>query len=101
MLFLYSQSEKEAVEQYGRNFLAFWETVEAFGGSPGVHQGMINVLLKDPTQIASVGSPTTSEKKKAEDVDPLIPGHGQTIPRSVSRTRQHHLNVAREPTWLS
>jgi hypothetical protein len=34
-------------------------------------------------------------------VDPLIPGSGQTIPRSVSRTRQHHLNVAREPSWLS
>jgi hypothetical protein len=34
-------------------------------------------------------------------VDPLIPGHGQTIPRSVSFTRQHHLNVAREPSWLS
>ena len=27
-------------------------------------------------------------------IDPLIPGYGQTIPRSVSRTRQHHLNVA-------
>ena len=34
-------------------------------------------------------------------VDPLIPGHGQTKPRSVSVTRQHHLNVAREPSWLS
>ena len=34
-------------------------------------------------------------------VDPLIPGPGQTIPRSVSRTCQHHLNVAREPSWLS
>jgi hypothetical protein len=34
-------------------------------------------------------------------VDPLIPGHGQTMPRSVSFTRQHHLNVAREPSWLS
>ncbi len=34
-------------------------------------------------------------------VDPLIPGHGQTIPRSVSRPCQHHLNVAREPSWLS
>ena len=34
-------------------------------------------------------------------VDPLIPGYGQTIPRSVSRTHQHHLNVAREPSWLS
>ena len=27
-------------------------------------------------------------------VDPLIPGHAQTMPRSVSFTRQHHLNVA-------
>ena len=30
-------------------------------------------------------------------VDLLIPGYGQTIPRSVSNTRQHHLNVAQEP----
>ena len=30
----------------------------------------------------------------------LIPGHGQTIPRSVSHTCQHHLNVARKPSWL-
>ena len=49
MLFLYSQGEKETVEQYGRNFLTFWETVKAFGGSPEVHQGIINALLKDPT----------------------------------------------------
>jgi hypothetical protein len=38
---------------------------------------------------------------EGEGVDPLIPGYGQTIPRSASRTRQHHLNVAREPSWLS
>jgi hypothetical protein len=37
----------------------------------------------------------------ATGVDPLIPGRGQTIPRSVSRTHQHHLNVAREPSWHS
>ena len=37
----------------------------------------------------------------SDDVDPLIPGHRQTVPRSVSRTRQHQQNVAREPTWLS
>ena len=33
-LFLYTQTNKETVEQYGRNFCALWETVEAFGGSP-------------------------------------------------------------------
>ena len=48
-LFLYSQNDKETVEQYGRNFRALWETVEAFRGSPGVHQGMIDGMLKDPT----------------------------------------------------
>jgi hypothetical protein len=43
-LFLYSQTDnKETVEQYGRNFRALWETVEAFGGSPRIHQRMINV----------------------------------------------------------
>jgi len=37
-LFLYSQTEKESVEEYARNFRSLWDTVEAFGGSPGVHQ---------------------------------------------------------------
>ena len=36
-LFLYSQNNKETIEQYGQNFRPLWETVEAFGGSPGVH----------------------------------------------------------------
>ena len=31
-LFLYSQSEKETVENYTRNFRSLWDTVEAFGG---------------------------------------------------------------------
>ena len=66
-LFLYSQSDKETVEQYGQNFRALWEMVEAFGGPPGIHEGMINALLKDNTQVAKVGSPTTCEKKKAQE----------------------------------
>ena len=33
-LFLYSQNNNETVKQYGQNFCPFWETVEAFGGSP-------------------------------------------------------------------
>jgi hypothetical protein len=36
-LFLYSQNDKETVKQYGQNFHALWETVETFGGFPGVH----------------------------------------------------------------
>jgi hypothetical protein len=31
-LFLYMQSNKAIVEQYGRNFRAFWDMVEAFRG---------------------------------------------------------------------
>jgi len=66
-LFLYSQTDKETVEQYGRNFRALWETVEAFGGSPGIHQGMIDGMLKDPMQVANVAKPTVAEITKAEE----------------------------------
>ena len=66
-LFLYSQTDKETVEQYSRNFRALWETVEAFGGSPGIHQGMIDGMLKDPTQVANVAKPTVAEIMKAEE----------------------------------
>jgi hypothetical protein len=64
ILFLYSQSDKETVEQYGRNLL--WETVEAFGGSPRIHQGMIDAMLKDPTRVANVAKPTTNKRNKAD-----------------------------------
>ena len=66
-LFLYSQSNKETVEQYGWNFRALWETVEAFRGSLGIHQGMIEAMLKDPTRMANVGKPTVAEINMAED----------------------------------
>ncbi len=39
MLFLYTESKKETVEEYGQNFKSLWDTVEAFGGSPGIHKG--------------------------------------------------------------
>jgi hypothetical protein len=35
-LFLYTQNDRETLEQYGWNFRAFWDTVEAFRGSPGI-----------------------------------------------------------------
>jgi hypothetical protein len=46
-LFLYTQSIKETVEEYGRNFRSLWDTVEAFGGSPGVHEGLVHVILSN------------------------------------------------------
>ncbi len=36
-LFLYTHSEKERVEEYGCNLKSFWDTIEAFGGTPGLH----------------------------------------------------------------
>jgi hypothetical protein len=40
-LFLYTQTDKETVEEYSRNFKSLWDTVEAFGGSPGLHRGLV------------------------------------------------------------
>jgi hypothetical protein len=45
MQFLYMQLKKESIEKYGRNFKSLWETVEAFGISPGVHKGLFDGLL--------------------------------------------------------
>ncbi len=49
MLFLYTQGEKNTVEEFGCNFRSLWETVEAFGGSPGVHKGLVDGLLSNTT----------------------------------------------------
>ena len=45
-LFLYSQTEKESVEEYAQNFHSLWDTVEVFRGSLGVHQGLVDAELK-------------------------------------------------------
>ena len=47
-LFLYTQTEKESVDEYARNFKSLWDTVEAFSGSPGSHQGLVKGLLTLP-----------------------------------------------------
>ena len=44
-LFLYTQTNKETVEEYTQNFKSLWDTVEAFGGSPGLQQGLVEGLL--------------------------------------------------------
>ena len=45
-LFLYTQGERETVEEYARNLRSLWDTVEAFGGLPGIHQGLVEAELK-------------------------------------------------------
>ena len=58
---LYTQGEKESVEEYGRNFKSLWDTVEAFGGSLGMHNGLVEGILKDPGWVRNVNSITDAE----------------------------------------
>ena len=44
-LFLYTQTDKETVEEYTQNFKSLWDTVEVFGGSPGLQKGLVEGLL--------------------------------------------------------
>jgi hypothetical protein len=67
MLFLYTQGEKDTVEEFGRNFQSLWETVEAFGGGPGVHKGLVDGLLSDTTQVKDMRKLTDQEIAKAKD----------------------------------
>jgi hypothetical protein len=64
-LFLYMQMDGETVEEYGRNFKSFWDTVEAFGGSPGVLKGLVAGILKEPGRVSGT-STTPTEIKNAE-----------------------------------
>jgi hypothetical protein len=64
MLFLYTQNKKHGVKEYGRNFRSLWDTVEAFGGSPGIHKGMVDGMLQDPKKVANITKPTAKEIEK-------------------------------------
>ncbi len=66
-LFLYTQLEKELVEEYGRNLKSLWDMVEAFRGSPGLHKGMMEALAKDTTRFANAGAPTEDKITKMEN----------------------------------
>ncbi len=65
-LYLYTQGEKESVEEYRRNFKSLWDTVEAFGGSPGMHKGLVEGIPKDPGRVRNVNSVTDAERRDAE-----------------------------------
>ncbi len=67
MLYLYTQSEKETIKEYGCNFKSLWETVEAFGGLPGIHKGLVDRILKQTGKVAKAGQPTADEKKAAKE----------------------------------
>ncbi len=64
-LFLYMQSDKETVEEYGCNFRSLWDTVEAFGGSPGVHEGLVHGILSNSIRGTTLMAKERSDTEKA------------------------------------
>ncbi len=66
-LFLNTQSKKETVEAYSCNLKSFWDTVEAFGGTPGLHRGMMEALARDPKKVSNPNNLTADEIVKLEN----------------------------------
>ena len=64
-LYLYTQGEKESIE-YGRNFKSLWDTMEVFGGSSGVHKGLVEGILKDQGRVRNVNSIMDAERRAAD-----------------------------------
>ena len=66
-LFLYTQTEKELVEDYSHNLTSLWDTSKAFDTSPGIHRGLIKGWLLDkPGRIADINNITDAERAEAE-----------------------------------
>jgi hypothetical protein len=65
-LFLHTQGKKEMVEEYARNLRSLWDTVEAFGGSPGVHKGLVEGLIRMPRRVADPNNVTEDELAATE-----------------------------------
>jgi hypothetical protein len=66
-LFLFMQGEKDTIDKYGHNFRSLWDTVEAFGGSPGIHKGLVDGLLKEPGRVTNPTNITADERKATEE----------------------------------
>jgi hypothetical protein len=66
-LILYTQGEKATTEEYLQNFKSLWNTVEAFGGSPGVHKGLVDGLLADTSWVKDVDNVTSAEWARAKE----------------------------------
>ncbi len=66
-LFLYTQTDRETMEEYGWNFRSFWDTVEVFGGLPGVHEGLVAGILKEPGHVSGTSATPTKIKNVEEE----------------------------------
>ena len=66
-LFLYTQTEKEWVEDYSCNPTSLWDTAEAFGASPGIHRGSVEGwFLSKPGRVSDIYNITDAEQAEAE-----------------------------------
>ena len=66
-LFLYTQTERESVEDYSRNLTSLWDTAEEFGAPPGIHRGLVEGwLLAKPEHITNIKNLTDAEQAEAE-----------------------------------
>jgi hypothetical protein len=73
MLFLYTLGEKDRVDKYRHNFRSLWDMVEAFGRLPGMHKGLVEELLRNPTHINNVNNMTKTDCAIAkEDVSEAV-----------------------------
>jgi hypothetical protein len=71
-LFMYTQTDRETVEEYGQNFRSFWDTVEAFGVSPGVHKGLVAGILKEPGPVSGSSATPTKIKNLEEEASESV-----------------------------
>jgi hypothetical protein len=54
------------VEEYGHKLKRFWDTIEAFEGTPGLHRGMMEALASNPKKVADPNNLTADEIAKLE-----------------------------------
>jgi hypothetical protein len=67
-LFLYTQAEKDSAEEYSRNFRSLWDMVEAFGGLPGIHKGLVDAELVTKNIINPLPAQTKATQEVANEV---------------------------------
>jgi hypothetical protein len=66
-LFLYTQTDRESINEYTCNFKSLWDMVEALGGLPGIHKGLVTGLLALPGQVRDPSNITGDERTEAKE----------------------------------
>ncbi len=66
-LFLYTQTDKETVEEYLQTIKSLWDMVKVFGGSLGVHKGLVKGVLAMPGKMRDPYNVTEEELMAMEE----------------------------------